>query len=362
MAGNSARTVLVTGVAGNLGRRLLPQIKDLNIAGVDISRPSSGELFRFERVDLGSEDSTSRLVDVLRETRASAVVHLAFVLDPLRTGILDRDRMWQINVAGTGRVMEAISQVNRTGGAVEKLIFTSSVSAYGPNLLHPVREEYPLGAHTLTYAVHKRESDEVVRSRWQRLGRCSTYVLRPHIFTGPTVENYQIGALRGTAGGNSRLAARMRRRGQRLPLVLPWGHQYLENKFQFVHVDDVARLIAFILRRSEPRSGLTVLNVAARGEPLPLWQCAEIGKAKIVRLPTKILCRLVVQAVWSLGISSIPPDAAPYLIGSYTMDTSRLREFLGEQYAQVIRYTVREALEAAFAKDEPEAERSAVAV
>jgi nucleoside-diphosphate-sugar epimerase len=202
----------------------------------------------------------------------------------------------------------------------------------------------------------------VVRSRWQRLGRCSTYVLRPHIFTGPTVQNYQIGALRGTPGGNSRLAAWMRGRGQRLPLILPWGRQYLENKFQFVHVDDVARLIAFLLRHSQQRNSLTVLNVAARGEPLPLWQCAEISQAKIVRLPTKILCRLVVQAVWSLGISSIPPDAAPYLIGSYTMDTSRLREFLGDEYERVIRYDVRAALEAAFAKDEREEGRNAVAV
>jgi nucleoside-diphosphate-sugar epimerase len=354
-----ARTVLVTGISGNLGTSLLGQISDLNVVGVDIAHVGTG-LLRLEQIDLGHQQSTAQLVKLLRETGASAVVHLAFVLDPLRTGILDRARMWQINVAGTGRVMDAISQVNRAGGSVEKFIFTSSVSAYGPNLPYPVREDYPLGAHTLTYAVHKRESDEMVRSRWQQLGKCSTYILRPHIFTGPTVENYQIGALRGTPGGRSRVAARMRRQGKRLPLVLPWGGRYLENKFQFVHVDDVARLIGFILRRAEGPAGLTVLNVAGRGEPLPLWQCAKIGAAKIVRLPSKTLCRLIVQLVWSLGISSIPPDAAPYLIGSYTMDTARLREFLGHQYERIIRHSVSEALEAAFKKDE--AERSAVAV
>jgi nucleoside-diphosphate-sugar epimerase len=270
--------------------------------------------------------------------------------------------MWQINVAGTRRVMDAIATANASGGAVRKFIFTSSVSAYGPNLPSLVSENHPLGAHTLNYAVHKRESDEIVQSGWQGLGACSTYILRPHIFTGPTVENYQIGALRGTPGGKSQLAARMRQQGKRLPIVLPTGGEYLENKFQFVHVDDVARLIAFILRRAELSAALTILNVAGRGDALPVWQCAQIGSSKIMQLPSKTLCRLMIQLVWSLGISSIPPDAFPYLIGSYTMDTSRLRAFLGENYESVIQHTVREALEAAFEKEEVASKRNALAV
>lgn len=360
MAETSARTVLVTGASGNLGSRLISQISDFRVVGVDLGRPPA-KFLRFEQIDLGSDNSTAQLINLLRETQVSAVVHLAFVLDPLRTGILDRARMWQINVAGTGRVMEAIAEVNGSGGAIKKFIFTSSVSAYGPNLPYAVREDFPLGAHTLTYAVHKREADDVVRSRWQSLGECSTYILRPNIFTGPTMENYMVGALRGTVGGRSNLAIRMRREQKRLPLVLPFGRQYLENKFQFVHVDDVARLLAFILRHPEAGVRLTILNVAGRGESLSLWQCAEIGSSKIVRLPSKVLCRLVVQLAWSLGISSIPPDAAPYLMGSYTMDTSRLREFLGDQYEDVIRHSVREALEECFKNDDPAAERSAVA-
>ena len=44
------------------------------------------------------------------------------------------------------------------------------------------------------------------------------------------------------------------------------------------------------------------------------------------------------------------------------MDTSRLREFLGDNYERVMRYTVREALEAAFQKELPAETRSAVAV
>ena len=359
MAENSAGTVLITGVSGDLGSRLLAQISDYRVIGIDLRRPRPS--LPFAPIDLGSDGSIATLANLLRETHASAVVHLAFVLDPLRTGILDRKRMWQINVAGTRRVMDAIAQVNASGGAVRTFVFTSSVSAYGPRLPNPVHEDDPLRAHTLIYAEHKRESDELVRSRWQQLGDCSTYILRPHIFTGPTVENYQIGALRGTPGGKSKVAARMRSQGKRLPIVLPFGREYLENRFQFVHVDDVARLIAFILRRGDSAPALTVLNVAGRGDPLPLWQCAQIGSAKLLRLPTTLLCRLVIQTVWSLGISSIPPDAFPYLIGSYTMDTSRLRVFLGDQYERVIQHTVSEALEAAFERKNATAERSATA-
>jgi nucleoside-diphosphate-sugar epimerase len=350
MAENSSRAVLITGVSGDLGTRLLSQIGEFRAVGVDVRRPRTS--LPFAPIDLGSDGAVAILANLLRETQASAIVHLAWVLDPLRMGILDRKRMWQINVAGTRRVMDAIAHVNASGGAIRKFIFTSSVSSYGPNLAHPVTETDPLRAHTLIYAEHKRESDELVQSRWQHLGACSTYILRPHIFTGPTVENYQIGALRGTPGGKSKLAERMRQQGKRLPIVLPTGGDYLENKLQFVHVDDVARLIAFILCQPESLPNLTVLNVASRGEPLPVWQCAQIGASKILRLPTKALCRLVIQAVWSLGISSIPPDAFPYLIGSYTMDTSRLRDFLGDEYERVMQHTVREALEAAFEKEE----------
>jgi hypothetical protein len=44
-----------------------------------------------------------------------------------------------------------------------------------------------------------------------------------------------------------------------------------------------------------------------------------------------------------LGIVSIPPEAAPYMTGEYVMNTDRLQKFLGENYEDVIRYTVEDA-------------------
>ncbi len=342
------RTVLVTGISGNLGTRLLPLLSDFSVVGADTRPPDSSTLARFEQTDLGREPSCRQLIELLRETGARSVIHLAFVLDPLRSGVLDPERMWQINVAGTARVMEAISVVNRTGGQVSQFIFPSSVAVYGPETAGPVNEEAPLRAHTLPYAIHKRECDEVVRYRAESLGDCHTYMVRPHIFAGASVQNYMIGALRGIPLGNSKRAARMRASGKRLPWLLPRGNKYLEKRFQFVHVDDMARLLVHLLDRPASDPSLTILNVAGRGESITVQQCAEIAQARIKRAPTRATCRAVFGLLWKLGISSIPPAALPYLIGSYTMDTARLQRFLGKEYESVIQYGIEDALRDSF--------------
>ena len=65
------------------------------------------------------------------------------------------------------------------------------------------RKILPSAAHTLPYAIHKKESDEVVQQRCTALRGCSVYILRPHIFAGASVENYLMGAFRGTPNGKS---------------------------------------------------------------------------------------------------------------------------------------------------------------
>jgi UDP-glucose 4-epimerase len=342
--GDAKPTVVVTGITGNLGTRLLPQLDEFNVIGLDVKPLVSDQSVRFERIDLGREESCRELFLLLRESRAEAVIHLAFVLDPVRSGVLDPDRMWHINVAGTARVLEAITEANREEAIIRKFVFPSSVSVYGSDLTGPATEEHPLGAHTLPYAIHKMECDKVVQQRAPALRGCSVYMLRPHIFAGASVENYMVGAFRGTPGGRSERAASMRSRGKRLPCLLPSGQKYLDNRIQFVHVDDMARLMARILQKTEPESQrLTVLNVAGRGEALTFERCIEIAQAKLWRLPGKLAFRTALKALWKLGIVSIPPEAAPYMTGEYIMNTDRLQKFLGENYEDVIRYTIEDA-------------------
>src|SRR5258706_14448788 len=114
-------TVIVTGIAGNLGARLLPQLAGFRVIGIDVAEPPAGAApARFERMDLGREEATRSLVELLFETQPAALGHLAVVISPLRTGVLQVERQWQINVAGTARGMEAICEYQRRGGAAAR--------------------------------------------------------------------------------------------------------------------------------------------------------------------------------------------------------------------------------------------------
>ena len=343
--------VVVTGISGNLGIRLLPLLGRFSVIGVDVNPPRTDRELQFESLDLGQESSTRSFYELLRDTHAHSVIHLAFVIDPVRTGVLDVDRMWQINVAGTARVMEAITEVNRTNDdGVKQFIFPSSVSAYGPDHPEAFTEESPLQAHTLPYAIHKKESDEVVQQRSPAMRNCSVYILRPHIFAGQSVENYLMGAFHGTPNGKSDRAKKMRDKGTRLPCMLPRGQKYLDNKIQFIHVDDMARLMVHILQREPEMQRLTVLNVAGRGEPLTFARCIEMAQAKLIRVPGPWVMRQILKFLWKRRISAIPPEAVPYMSGQYIMNTERLRRFLGPEYDHVIRYSITDAFADSFTR------------
>jgi nucleoside-diphosphate-sugar epimerase len=343
-------TVVVTGISGNLGQRLTPMLGDYTVVGIDVTPPAT-PVDRFVPLDLGNEDSTRELFLLLRELQPASVVHLAFVIDPQRAGVLDVDTMWQVNVAGTARVMEAITEANRNAGAnIRQFIYPSSASVYGSDMPEAVAEDAPLGAHTLPYALHKKESDLVVQQRAPALRGCSVFILRPHIFAGASVENYLMGAFRGTPNGKGKRAARMRDQGKRLPCVLPYGQKYLDNKIQFIHVDDMARLVTWILHREPEAQRLTTLNVAGRGDALTFEQCIQMAHAKLWRVPGKWALRKVLQFLWRVKLSAIPPDALPYMTGQYIMNTERLKKFLKMDYEHVIRYSISDAFADSFKK------------
>jgi nucleoside-diphosphate-sugar epimerase len=347
-------SVLVTGISGNLGQRLLPMLSGFRVIGVDFRPPQTDLPLQFVQMDFGLESSCLEMINLLRNVRPVAVVHLAFVMDTVRTGILDRDRMWQINVAGTARVMEAVTEANREWPMIEKFIFMSSVSVYGPGLSTPATEESPLAAHTYAYGIHKMEADRVVQQRAPALRGCSVYILRPHIFAGATVDNYFMEAFRGIPGGSSKRAEKLRAERKRLPCLLPSGDKYLHNQIQFVHIDDVARLLAFLLHKNEPEGRrLTILNVAGRGAPLTYEQCLGIAKANLVRVPGEKLFTLALRVLWAIKLSTIPADVAPYMTSNIVMNTARLEEFLGDEYTRIVRHPISDAFADCFHQQEP---------
>jgi hypothetical protein len=67
-----------------------------------------------------------------------------------------------------------------------------------------------------------------------------------------------------------------------------------------------------------------------------------------VRVPGKWAMELGLQFLWKRQISAIPPEALPYMTSEYTMNTDRLRKFLGPAYEEVIRYTIADAFADSF--------------
>lgn len=335
--------VLVTGIAGNLGRTLAPLLKDRLLVGVDLVCPSLDHpCTQFCQLDLSQPDAPGVLAQLIHENDIRVVIHLAFVLDPVRTGAVDEQRQWQINVHGTRHVLEAIEETNREKLQVELLIFLSSVTAYGSNLPEPVHEDAPLNGHTFSYAVHKRETDLLCQESHPRLGGCAVYILRAHIFLGKAMDNFILRALRGQPSGRGWLAEWVRRLGWRLPLILPRGRRY-DGLFQFVHIEDVARLLRWLCSHYV-RGRLEILNLQGKGKPLTNLDCAAIANARLLRLPSYRLVAFLFRLLWWIGLSGVPPKALPYFTGSYTMNCDRLIALLGNDFDQIIRNTSEESL------------------
>ena len=92
---------------------------------------------------------------VLDRVRPDALVHLAFVLNPIH----DEAAMYDIDVNGTSNALEAA-----TRAGTEHVLVTSSTTAYGafPDNPHRIDEDWPVrGVPNFSYARHKTEADRI---------------------------------------------------------------------------------------------------------------------------------------------------------------------------------------------------------
>lgn len=339
-----AERILITGISGNLGQRLVPLLTSHAVAGVDLHEPRQlPPGVEFIPLDLAEPSSAKLLEKLLRQREISVVYHLAFVIDPVRTGVTRSDRLWEANVGGTRRLLEAIAEVNRNQTRVRLFVFPSSVSAYGPSLSEPVDEAAPLQAHTLPYAVHKQATDELCQKMHPQMNGCAVEILRPAVYAGATMDNFILRALRGHPSGRGLLARLFLRKGWKVPVILPAGHSYCA-RFQFVHVDDMARLLAWLFTHWSPGE-LRIWNVAGHGETVSIPEALEISRVPLYRVPSYKLVQWIYWLAWGLGLSGVPPQVLPYFVGTYLMNTGRLRAALEGQYESVMRFSTREALE-----------------
>jgi UDP-glucose 4-epimerase len=251
----SGLRVAVTGPTGEVGAAFVRALDRADgverVVGMARSPfdPETAGLKKLEYVqgdilDRSSVDALVKDVDV--------VVHLAFLVFGSPEGTRG------VNLEGTRNVFEAALQ-----SSVKRLVYTSSVAAYGFHEDNPelLTEDVPArGSPENYYSQQKAEIEVMLEKLARELPDTDVYVFRPCIVAGPNalalIENIPYVKLA------EKLPGRVRKIVGGLPVLRP----VIPDPgvpFQLVHEDDVAQaLVAAVLGAGEPAT----YNLAAEGE------------------------------------------------------------------------------------------------
>ena len=248
-------TVAVTGPTGEIGK---PFIRELERSR-DVTRIIGMARRPFDPSSLGWAKTEYRQGDVLDRDAvdglvadADVVVHLAFIV------LQASDRTRDINLEGSRNVFEAAA----SAGKVKRLVYTSSVAAYGfhdDNEL-PLTEDTPArGSREFAYSAQKAELEQTLEEATSG-SDLDVYVFRPCIVAGPdarmlvdAIPYVQI---------NEKLPGVVRRLFDTMPVLKP----VIPDPgvpFQLVHHDDVARALRSAV---EGKGKPGVYNLAGEGE------------------------------------------------------------------------------------------------
>ena len=256
---DGARSILVTGATGFVGRALCPALAAAGWAVCAAGRAETG--------DIGPTTGWSELV-----AGADAVVHLAARVHVMRDGAADPAAEYhRVNRDGTAALARAAA-----AAGVRRFVFVSTVKVHGET-----------SDHALAAADPARPADEYARSKWaaeQALAGTADamqkIVLRPPLVYGPGV------------GGNFRTLMDLVARG----LPLPFGG--LDNRRSLLALDNLVSAILWALDAppgtylpgdgedlSTP--GLIRRLAAAMGRPARLFAAPEAA----LRLGARLLGR-----------------------------------------------------------------------
>ncbi|MFN2587630.1 MAG: NAD-dependent epimerase/dehydratase family protein [Actinomycetota bacterium] len=305
-------TVAVTGASGYLGagliRRLAADDAVAAILGFDVRAPREPHpKVVFDEVDVRHAGLAARLEGV------DCVVHLAFVMDPIRDESLMRD----VNVNGTQNVFKS---AGRAG--VRRLVYTSSATVYGahPDNDVPLTEDSPLRANLdFSYAAHKLEAEYVVREFEDEFPEAHVVTFRPAIVFGPHVDNAW---------------------SHFLELPVLFGVAGYSPPLQLVHEDDVARALQWAVT-TRARG---VFNLAADGW-LESGEALAIAGRRRRRVPEPVAFALA-DRLWRMGLAEAPAGYLHYAMHPWVVSTEKLTA-AGFTCARSNEETLREAAAAA---------------
>ncbi len=300
----TARTVLVTGICGRLGRRLARRLhRELRVIGIDrrdfVGRPKDIE---HHQIDIRRKKTQ----DVFRQERLAAVVHLGIMHDPRASQA--EHHSW--NVAGFQRLLEYVAQYD-----VPKMIVLSSANVYGPRPDNPqfLAEDAPLlGGAEFSEIRDLIEVDMLAQSFFWKRPETETVILRPvHI----------LGSVKNAPSNYLRLNV--------IPTLMGF-----DPMVQAVHQDDVVNAILLALR-----PGVRGIYNLAGPPPLPLSRLIEMTGRTRVAIP-HFLAKNVIQRLWRYRATSFPAPELDHIRFVCMVDDRRARE-IGYEPERDIAETVR---------------------
>lgn len=286
-------TVVVTGAAGGLGRRVCA----LALADPDVSRVVAVDRRSLRRLPAGVEShqidlAVADLKPIFES--ASVIIHLAQADGPERGAELPA-RTGESELAH--RVLDAASAVG-----ARHIVLLSTAMAYGAwaNNPVPLTEDAPLRPNPGVGTASERAEAERAAADWRDAHPGATVaILRPTVTVA--------------ADGNGWLARAMAR-----ATILPLTDD--EPPAQFLDVADLAAAVdlARRARLDGPR------NVAPDGWITGETVRALAGGAPRVRLPERLALR-VAGLRWRWGMAPTPPELLPMTVHPWVVANDRLR-------------------------------------
>jgi nucleoside-diphosphate-sugar epimerase len=289
-ASPDGKVVAVTGASGYLAGRLIQALCDDDaierVLGFDVrSSEFVHPKYIFDHMDVRNSAIESRLggVDVL--------VHLAFIMDPIKDESLMRD----VNVNGSQNVFRCAGKAG-----VGRIVYTSSAVVYGahPDNQVPLTEDAPLRANLdFSYAAHKLEVEYVVREFRDEFPGAGFALLRPAIVFGSNADSAW---------------------SHLLEIPLSVGVRGYSPPLQFVHEDDVSAALKFAV--DEDLDG--AFNLAPADWMTGDEVIAAAGRRRL-DLP-EAAAFSVVERLWNLGLSEVPAAMMHYAMYPWVVSSEKL--------------------------------------
>ncbi len=266
------KTVLVTGAAGfigsNLARRLLADVRDIRIVGIDNMNDYYDVRLKEERLKaleghpgfiFVKGDISDRVqIDRLFATyRPEVVVNLAAQAG-VRYSITNPDAYIASNLIGFYNILEACRYSYDNGASgVEHLVYASSSSVYGSNKKVPYSTDDKVDNPVSLYAATKK-SNELLAHAYAKLYNIPSTGLRFFTVYGPAGRPDM-----AYFGFTDKLV-----RGEKIRIF-----NYGNCKRDFTYIDDIVEGVVRVMRHAPER------QTGEDGLPLPPYMVYNIGNS-----------------------------------------------------------------------------------